>query len=165
MLARVRRKRQTRFMNPRRGTVVFLILCCLYAVDVSAMFKGPVEFPVERLVKTAEAAVAKNPESTDAHYTLARIHYLAFARGLGTVPVYLPEDERPLETAPEWMTKRWEDQMRWSEAERLAVAEAVRDGIVGPGRGREMEALVKKIHDQLTKVRWRPPVTQSTAER
>ena len=44
------------------------------------MFIRPEPVPIDRLLKSAEAYRAANPDSADAHYVLVRIRYLAFAR-------------------------------------------------------------------------------------
>jgi hypothetical protein len=44
--------------------------------------------PVEALLRIAGSYVAAHPAAPEAHYTLARIHYLAFARGEENVPVF-----------------------------------------------------------------------------
>jgi hypothetical protein len=43
------------------------------------MFVMPLPVPVDRLVASAQEAVVRNPQDTDAYYRLGRIHYLALA--------------------------------------------------------------------------------------
>ena len=50
-------------------------------------FVLPQAVPVDRLLKSAEAYLAAHPGEAEAHFTLARIHYLAFSRGARNVPV------------------------------------------------------------------------------
>lgn len=50
-------------------------------------FALPQAAPVERLLRSARLYLAAHPAEADAHYTLGRIHYLAFARGAREVPV------------------------------------------------------------------------------
>lgn len=50
-------------------------------------FALPQAAPVARLLTRAQAYLAAHPGEADAHYTLARIHYLAFTRGAREVPV------------------------------------------------------------------------------
>jgi hypothetical protein len=74
------------------------------ATPLCGMFVPPEEVPIDRLLKAAEAAVAKSPASAPAHYTFARVHYLAFVRGTDTAPAY----RRPsgdFEPPPEWMVR------------------------------------------------------------
>ena len=44
--------------------------------------------PVDRLIKSAQTYLAAHAAEADAHYTLGRIHYLAFARGAQSIPVF-----------------------------------------------------------------------------
>lgn len=79
--------------------LLFLITTLLAGIgSAHAMFIQPEPVPIERLLKSAEAYLAANPKSAEAHYTLARIHYLAFARSSGEVPANLrrrePLDDR-----------------------------------------------------------------------
>ena len=62
--------------------------CVLFAFTplAFAFFVGPGLFPIQRLIATAERQLKNNPSSAEAHYLLARIHYLAFA--YGTTAVY-----------------------------------------------------------------------------
>jgi hypothetical protein len=69
-----------------------------------AMFMQPQMIPVDRLLKNAETHLAANPDSDDARYILARIHYLAFARCSDSVPAFSEGDPagKPA-IAPNWM--------------------------------------------------------------
>ena len=58
--------------------------------------------PVERLIKNAEAQLAKNPADAKAQCTLARIHYLAFHLKHDHAPAF-GRDGGGGETAPQWM--------------------------------------------------------------
>lgn len=51
-------------------------------------FAPPQLVPVERLLKSAQSWLQAHPADADAHYTLARIRYLAFARGAVNVPAF-----------------------------------------------------------------------------
>jgi hypothetical protein len=51
-----------------------------------AMFMPPQMVPVERLLKSAEAYATKNPKDAEAHYLLARVHYLAFVTKRENIP-------------------------------------------------------------------------------
>lgn len=57
--------------------------------------------PVDRLIKNAEAQLAKNPEDAKAQYTLARIHYLAFHSKHDQAPAFMRGGGG--EPAPQWM--------------------------------------------------------------
>ena len=70
-----------------------------------AEFMAPEPTPVERLVTNATTYLAKHPDSAEAHYTLARIHYLAFHLKAAEVPAFNERDseDRPPRLAPQWM--------------------------------------------------------------
>jgi hypothetical protein len=76
------------------------------ATTSDAMFMPPQMVPVERLLKSAEAYVVKNPKEAEAHYLLARVHYLAFVserENIPGFPVMRNEgDGKPMVVAP-WM--------------------------------------------------------------
>lgn len=83
------------------------ILAFALAISIAqshAKFIQPEPVPVERLLKSAEAHLAANPDSPEAAYILARIHYLAFARSSSTVPAFAQADRdgKPA-IAPNWM--------------------------------------------------------------
>lgn len=74
---------------------------------LSAMFMMPQPMPVGRLLKNAEAHLAGHPDSVEAKYILARIHYLAFARCSETVPAFPGADDGELpRLAPNWMVNK-----------------------------------------------------------
>ena len=60
------------------------------ALSAQAKFAMPELVPVERLVKNAEAYVQAHPGDAFAHYTVGRIHYLAFVLKIGMVPAHAP---------------------------------------------------------------------------
>jgi hypothetical protein len=66
-------------------------LCC--AGPSQASFVRPEAVPIDRLLRSAERHLAANPSSPEAHYTLARIHYLAFARNSAEVPAFVPKND------------------------------------------------------------------------
>ncbi len=68
----------------------FALPCALWLTLAGAVrgdFALPQSAPVDRLLSTAQAYLAAHPREADAHYTLGRIHFLAFARGARDVPV------------------------------------------------------------------------------
>jgi hypothetical protein len=80
-------------------TVSFtLLLIMAVSTLASARFTTPEMIPVDRLVKNAEAFLAKHRNEADAYYTLARIHYLAFSSNKNHVPAYTtyPDGEERL---------------------------------------------------------------------
>jgi hypothetical protein len=75
------------------------------ATSGHAMFMPPQMVPVERLLKSAEAYATKNPKDAEAHYLLARVHYLAFVTKRENIPGFIKptlEDGKPWVVAP-WM--------------------------------------------------------------
>jgi hypothetical protein len=72
-----------------------------------ATFAVPQLTPVDRLVENAEAYLREHPNEAGAHYTLARIHYLAFSTKRNQVPA-LPDWKKKPHPAPEFM-RRWRE--------------------------------------------------------
>lgn len=54
------------------------LLASLFAAPAQGMFRKPNFIPVERMLNSAQKYLMTHPASAEAHYTLARIHYLAF---------------------------------------------------------------------------------------
>ena len=114
-------------MKTSRFPLIVVLLLYFCATSSRAEFAFPQLVPVKRLVKSGEAYLAKHPEEADAHYTLARIHYLAFAMKLNQVPAYpvvSGGDEKP-SPAPEWMLGSARDPDTKTTAMRLAVPELI----------------------------------------
>lgn len=107
------------------------IAFAIFTTHSGAMFMQPEPVPVERLLKSAEAHLAATPDSPEAAYILARIHYLAFARSSSTVPAFAQADNdgKPA-IAPNWMLdgKRADE---LGEAELTAHATAALTGFRG----------------------------------
>jgi hypothetical protein len=113
------------------------------------------EVPVERLLSTAEAVLKRKPGSPEAHYTLARIHYLAFSRDAATVPAYSYErDGNVALPSTERIAGSWWD-AQWNHAQELARDEL---GIkTNPERSDErFWAAVRRHFDRLRQENWRP---------
>lgn len=125
-------------------TTPALIALLLAALTLSApaKFMAPELVPVDRLVKNAEAYLATHQSEADAHYTLARIHYLAFSMKRDQVPAFVrgvgeggkpqpapdwqaawartPDDQKPAEPAPSQMAAHASAALRsFQEAMRL----------------------------------------------
>jgi len=66
-----------RFLSRQSG-IGLVLGTCIYLSTASAMFAPPQTVPVDRLVNNAEAYITKHSQDAEAHYVLARIHYLAF---------------------------------------------------------------------------------------
>lgn len=87
-----------------KNHLAIAIVVVALITPLSAMFMRPKPIPVERLLKNAETYLAAHPESDEAKYILARIHYLAFARCSETVPAFAEaDDDGKPSLAPNWM--------------------------------------------------------------
>jgi len=88
----------------RASTVVVATLSiALNASTVWSMFASPTDVPADRLVKNATAYVNEHPDDAAGYYTLARIHYLAFANKSFEVGVFsVPNGSLP-RVAPDWL--------------------------------------------------------------
>jgi hypothetical protein len=84
--------------------ILLLAVVCLLTPAAQAMFMRPQPVPVERLLKNAEAYLAAHKDDADARYTVARIHYLAFAGNSAAVPAFTPgNDALKPDLPPNWM--------------------------------------------------------------
>ncbi len=86
------------------------------------MFMRPQSVPVDRLLSIGNAAVKANPKSAEAHYTIARIHFLAFSCASTELEAFLPGEVR--ETARVGPFQRFTDAnfgAVYEEAERRAL--------------------------------------------
>lgn len=80
--------------------VVFVILSS--SGSAWALFAMPSAAPVDRLIRNTQAYIDEHPGDAMGHYTLGRIHYLAFSKGINQVPGSVDGDSLP-ELAPHWM--------------------------------------------------------------
>lgn len=71
-----------------RRSLSLLFLILIAAPTTRAEFISPQLAPVDRLLPQAETYLAAHPKEAKAHYTLARVHYLAFAAKSRQVPSY-----------------------------------------------------------------------------
>ena len=132
-----------------------------------AIFARPDDVPVGRLLKAAEAALAKTPSSAEAHYTIARIHYLAFSRGTETVPAYLPSESDPqLQVPGEYLTRNWLESKRWKKAREIARAELGKTGATTSlEESRVEQAATERHRKELVEQNWRPVAILNGEER
>ena len=72
-------------MNRLFSASIFALL--FFGASVRGEIVPPQLAPVDRLIQSTQAYLTAHPAEADAHYTLGRIHYLAFARGARTIPV------------------------------------------------------------------------------
>src|SRR5262245_52894197 len=80
------------------------VAVCVFGLvleDARGMFLRPELEPVDRLVKNAETYAESHPSDAAAQYTLARIHYLAFALRIGAVPCFPPNEDGQRTPAPD----------------------------------------------------------------
>lgn len=110
---------------------IFAVLLVSLALILSAdgKFVMAEMVPVERLVKNAEAYLNKHKDEAEAHYTLARIHYLAFSFNSPNVRAYtrgVEKDAMP-RPAPRWMAEgiRHDDAERKEVGDTLSKAELI----------------------------------------
>ncbi|HEY1267515.1 MAG TPA: hypothetical protein VGH16_09680 [Candidatus Binatia bacterium] len=83
------------------GAAVSLFSLLAFTLPAQSKFIMPQMTPIDRLVKNAEAYLVKHPNEADAHYTLARFHYLAFSLKRNQAPAI--EDQGRLIPAEQWM--------------------------------------------------------------
>ena len=114
--------------------------------------------PADRLVKNAEAFVQKNPRDAAGHYTLGRIHYLAFVLKIGSVPAYRADaGDRP-QPAPDHLIGQPIATLRRKRAEELARADLGINEETTPANSTPayLRAVSARLR-QLEKEQWRPP--------
>lgn len=68
-----------------RFLLVGLIFTGVLAGSANAFMITPPPVSIERLIKNTRRYVRRHPEAAEGHYTLARLHYFAFANGQSTV--------------------------------------------------------------------------------
>lgn len=78
------------------------ILLTLTSVSFATSI-GPTPLPLARISANVEARLELNPADHEAHYTLARANYLAFANGLDQILGY--DHETQISLAAPWMTR------------------------------------------------------------
>ncbi len=132
-----------------------LICCCSKA---GARFAAPTYAPVDRLLRNAAAFVRENPENPYGYYTLARIHYLAFADKAFLVAITNP-DSTPPQIAPDWLRGDYIARVRDQHARKLALDEMgyKADADVPQQQKKRFYALYSQKRDQLLKQNWLPP--------
>ena len=92
-------------MKTSRFVLIVVVLFSVSIESVRAEFNYPRLVPLDRLVKSAEAYLVKHPDEADAHYTVARVHYLAFSAKQNQVAAFLSknDDGTKPEVPPDWM--------------------------------------------------------------
>ncbi len=80
----------------RTVTACLIGVAVLLAHESHAMFISPSPAPLNRLIANTQRYIAQNPTNPRGHYTLARLHYLAFVRESDLVDVYFYDEEQGL---------------------------------------------------------------------
>lgn len=136
------------------------ILLCLIAglagfQSAHGKFAMPMPIPVDRLVAKAERYIQEKPEDPEGYYTLARIHYAAFAYQATDLAAYsYPGDQssRPPALAESLKTTappvELEARRRVTERKKLEVA---------PQGDAGFEEEVRKEVEALQEAKWQPP--------
>lgn len=88
---------------------------------VCASVQPPTFAPLDRLLANTTAFVKENPTNAHGYYTLARIHYFAFAN---KAPFVAADEENPLpRVIPDWMSFDFAHRLRWQHARDLILKE------------------------------------------
>jgi hypothetical protein len=134
------------------------ILCVALAISAEAKFAMPQPVPVERLVNAARTWRDAHPDEADAHYTLARIHYLAFSRGTAEVPAMGPPVDDAMPRIPgNWLTGFDLYEARQRHALELALKDLGETGPpVPPEKASALEEARGRRARQLEEQNWRP---------
>jgi len=118
------------------------------------------DVPVDRLVHSAEKVIAQHPEADQAHYTLGRIHFVAFRYAATMLPVFLPQDDRlpSVEIGPvDWNIVEDLNAARRQHASELALHDVGIEGRYVPTELQKAysKALTKR-QKQLERIQWVP---------
>lgn len=140
-------------MNKQNVVAALLVL----AAVARAEFAGPTYAPVDRLIVNTTAFLKEHPDNAQGHYTLARIHYLAFINKATLVGV--TSDKSPPEVAPDWLLGGGlAYHARRQHALHLVLAEWGRKSIADlqPDENRKFWPAVQAKAAQLAKQGWQP---------
>jgi hypothetical protein len=79
--------RQNHWKHTRTALVSALLalLCLTVASPASGIFLQPPSVPADRLIKNISAYLEENPDDAEAHFLLARVHYIAFVKRSTTI--------------------------------------------------------------------------------
>jgi len=128
------------------------VLCARFAMVTYA--------PFDRLIPNTEAFIRDHPNDPQGYYTLARMHYLAFAEQLPLVPVYNSSGSALPNVAADWRipSDGALAAMRRDQAEQV-VLEAWGYAMVAdvpPQRQSEFQQAVWDKQQELTQQGWKP---------
>jgi len=98
-----------------------VLLVGLLASAAAGRWARPDYIPAERLIANAEAYIAEEPNDAAGYYTLARIHYLAFANKAFLVGAF--NEQVPPSIIQHWWWEDYLDGARRAEAMRIAMEE------------------------------------------
>jgi hypothetical protein len=137
--------------------LVFLLLLLLSSI-IRGDVAPPQLAPVDRLLKSAQAYVTAHPAEAAGHYTLGRIHYLAFVRGARSIPSLREGGDGELPSVPnDWALSFELYEARKERADELALADI---GERGPkpstDKASAFEEARGKRARQLEEQDWRP---------
>ncbi|MHC4648190.1 MAG: hypothetical protein ACYTBJ_22240, partial [Planctomycetota bacterium] len=107
-------------MSTRRLLCVILIVLS-FGSAAGAKFAMPMPAPIDRLIANTTAYIKEKPNDAHGYYTLARIHYLAFANKSGLVGVF--EQETLPKIAEDWQGPDIVYMARYGHAEELTLKE------------------------------------------
>lgn len=88
-----------------RNTLALLVALFIGFPAARAEFKTPALAPVQRLVTKAETYLEAHPEEARAHYTLGRVHYLAFSAKSDHIPSLDYRPDGSVQLPPRAMAK------------------------------------------------------------
>ena len=135
--------------------LAFLVLAPL--VTSHAEFIQPSYAPVDRLIANTEAFLKNTPNDHRAHYTLARIHYLAFVNKADLVAIN--REGTPPELAPDFLLGNFDYHVVSQHARTLVLEEY---GVASfsdiPQEERQgVWETVRKKEEELRQNKWQPP--------
>jgi hypothetical protein len=120
------------------------------------MFAAPTPAPVDRLIANTTAYIKEKPNNAHGYYTLARIHYLAFANKSGLVGAF--ENETPPKIPRDWLLGGFLAIARQNHAKEMTLKEFGYDStndIPYEPRQRFHQA-VKQKREELEERGWMP---------
>lgn len=136
-----------------------LMIVSLMTTAAAAMFAPPMDVPVDRILKNAEAYVAEHPKDASGYYVLGRVHYLAWTLKSQTVPVYrgVDKDGKP-RIADEHALEMYRGMAVGREAQRQVLEEMNVDkvGDLQPDQRRVFYRRVNQRSQQLRDKGWQP---------
>lgn len=145
-----------------KATRYIVVVLVILAGVAAGRWMQPVYVPVDRMIENATAYIAEEPNDPSGYYTLARIHYLAFANKAFLVGTW--NQGVPPSVIPHWW---WEDYLysvRRAEAIRIALEEFGLESI-DELTAENMSAFYDRVYAieaQLSAENWQP--AQPTGE-